>query len=190
MPRTKKTVQVDELENFVREVSGVPGAAVVKSISTAGEGATDETIERGTKLKLAEIRNILNVLHNYGIVEYTREKNMQSGWFTYTWKLNASRALQNRLLMVKRNYEQMRTRMVGDKVMIYKCPKNCGSMAFEEAMELNFACSSCGAKLKYSDETKAMKELETQITSLEKLVDTKMRLEPTGELGRAANKPE
>lgn len=186
MPRQKKINSEAELEEFVREVAGDPGARVAKAV---GDGATDEKIEKDTSLKLSEIRNILNVLHNCGIVEYNREKNMTSGWFTYTWRINPSRALQNRLLMTKKEYEGMRTKMMGDKVVIYKCPKNCSTLTFDEAMEADFACPACNAKLKFSDGTKNMRELEAKISALEKIVDSKMRLEntatPVAETARA-----
>ena len=102
MPRGSKNEAqpfLRQLQSFVEESIGENGLMVFKSV---GDGATDELIENKTSLKLAEIRSLLNHLHSYGFVEYTREKNMQNGWFTYTWRLNSDRAMQNFLQIKKR----------------------------------------------------------------------------------------
>ena len=169
MPR-KATPVAPSLDNFVRQVAGENGLKVVKSLENGG--GTDEMIEKETKLKIVEIRSVLNHLHNHGIVEYNREKNMTSGWFTYTWRLNIYRAMQNYLVLQKKECESLRTQTAGDGVTIYACPKGCAKMQFAKAMELGFACDSCKSKLKFADGTKELKELEKKISVLEQMVSS------------------
>ena len=169
----KKTDSDHIFDGFVKEVAGAPGLKVVTNIE--GGGSTDETIEKASGLKLAAIRSILNQLNYHGIVEYTREKNMQSGWFTYTWKVNKSRALQNFLSKKKAECEQMRKQMNvegGEGATVYECPKGCGQFFFAIAMDNGFACNKCKAKLKFSEGDTTLSQLETRISSLETILRT------------------
>ncbi|MFH0836378.1 MAG: hypothetical protein V1834_04425 [Candidatus Micrarchaeota archaeon] len=157
---------------FADEVAGEEGTKIVESI---GEGATDDKIEKATSFKIADIRSKLNVLHNYGIVEYTREKNLQTGWFTYTWFVNSERALQNLLRKKKREYDGLRAQMHdGESAMLYSCAKKCVVIGVEHAMETKFKCPECNNKLKFV-ETNNAKELEMKITAIETLLNSGLR---------------
>jgi len=154
--------------SFAGEVSGNKGAKIVRHI---GDGATDETIEHATKIKMAEIRSLLNQLHNHGIVEYTREKNMQTGWFTYTWRVNANRALQNFLSAKRNEYNALKQQHeAADRVVFYKCTRGCNQLAFDAAVDAAFRCPKCNSKLKFVDNKRRVRELETRIGAIEKIL--------------------
>lgn len=163
----------EQFDLFVQEVSGPKGLKVVKSI---GEGTTEDFIEKGTKFKLSEIRNVLNILHNHGIVEYNREKNLNTGWFTYTWRVNMNRAMQNLLAQKKKECELIKNQLdgAGDSAVIYKCPKGCAVMFFDQAEKSDFNCPSCTTKLKYSNGTKQKKEMETKLNVIEKILSNQV----------------
>lgn len=156
-------------ENFVKQVTGMPGIKIVRSLTEGG--AIDSKIEEQTHIKLSEIRKTLNLLHNFGAVEYTREKNMTSGWYTYTWKPTQSRALQNVLLNRKKELQALRTKLgVGENSVIYACKQECVTLPFTEAAENNFNCPTCSSKLKSYDSEKKLTEIEDSIAALEKVV--------------------
>ncbi len=158
-------------ESFVRELTGLKGVKIVRNIP--GKGATDSEIEVGSNLKLSEIRNFLNLLHNYGAVEYMREKNMTSGWYTYTWKKTESRLLQNKLVSTRRELKTLRDKAAGgqgDNTFIYCCKQECSTLAFPQAAENNFSCPTCKGGLKSVDATEKLNDLEQKITVLEKVV--------------------
>jgi transcription factor E len=164
---------------FVEEISGPQGLKIVKTI---GEGATDERIEKNTKLKLSVIRSVLNVLHDHGIVEYTREKNMTTGWFTYTWKVNMNRAMQNFLTHKKREYETIRDKLSanGEQTLIYKCPKGCASstLFFDDAQRTDFSCPTCSARLRFSDGSKQLREMESKLATIQTILGNQTQLQP------------
>lgn len=157
-------------EEFVKELTGSKGVKIVRKIPE--KGATDSEIETDTKLKLSEIRNFLNLLHNYGAVEYMREKNMSSGWYTYTWKKTEVRLLQNRLSTSRRELRDLRDKVgaQGENAFIYCCRQECSSLAFTEAAEHNFSCPSCKNGLKSVDASDKLSELEQKVSVLEKVV--------------------
>lgn len=181
-PRAPKATR--PFNEFVQEISGPQGLKIVKTI---GEGATDERIEKSTKLKLSVIRSVLNVLHDHGIVEYTREKNMTTGWFTYTWKVNMNRAMSNFLTHKKREYETIRDKLSanGEQTMIYKCPKGCSSaLFFDDAQRTDFSCPTCSARLRFSDGSRHLKEMETKLATIQTILSNQTQLQTPAVQGK------
>ncbi len=155
----------EHINDFVREVAGDEGLKIVSCIGC--DEVTDEKIEQTTKMKIAEIRSVLNHLHSYGMVEYKREKNLKTGWFTYTWKLNTNRALQNFVTAKRREYETVRTRLQnGEGAQVYKCQRQCQDIEFEKAVERSFRCPNCNGKLNIVDQEEALVKLEKKINLL------------------------
>ncbi|MBU1197238.1 hypothetical protein KJ765_01870 [Candidatus Micrarchaeota archaeon] len=156
------------LDEFVSESIGEKGLSVLHSV---GDGATDEIIEESTQLKIAEIRSILNHLHSYGFVDYTREKNMQNGWFTYTWKLNLDRAMRNFLMMKRKECDTLRETLSTEECSaIYSCRKGCSRFSFEPALDRRFKCDTCKNDLHAIDNRKELKRVEVKIAALEKML--------------------
>ncbi len=167
--RTKQDPAMQQIFSYALEVAGSEGAQVAQ---TLGDGATDEKIEKKTKMKVAEIRSVLNQLHEHGIVEYTREKNMTNGWFTYTWKINPDRAMRNFLTAKKREYEGLRSRAANEEgAQFYKCRKGCLRVPFDEAMEINFRCPECNGKMGFTANQGEMKAIEEKIGALEQILN-------------------
>ena len=153
---------------YVKNVGGRKGRGIVDAI---GEGATDEHIEKKTKYKMTEIRSLLNRLQNAGVVEYSRVKNMQSGWFTYTWRVNRTRATANYMLQLRKKYgELLRARETLEGAQVYKCPKGCAKIPFEEAMEAAFRCPKCEGKMRSVDSSIERRELEKQISAIDTIL--------------------
>jgi transcription factor E len=172
--RAKGPDFVKYLHEFVLESIGNKGLAILLSM---GEGATDEIIEQKTKLKIAEIRSILNHLHSYGFVEYSREKNMQNGWFTYTWKVNVDRAMQNFLMIKKKEVERLREGVeASEGAMLYRCRKGCSKFHFDTAMENKFRCPTCSSDMKYLDTQDELKKAEIRINAIQKILSARGEL--------------
>jgi transcription factor E len=154
--------------DYVAQVATPQGLRVLQSI---GESATDETIEEKTKYKMANIRALLNVLHKHGFINYTREKNLANGWFTYTWRFDVDRAMQNFFTAKRRELEQLHAkRAAEDGAMIYKCRKGCARLAFDAASEAAFRCPKCNSKLAWFDNARELRDIEQRIATIEKIL--------------------
>ncbi|MFA6329575.1 MAG: hypothetical protein WCX64_02725 [Candidatus Micrarchaeia archaeon] len=159
----------EHLEAFIKEIAGKEGLRIIETIGD--EGCTDEAIEQKTSIKIAEVRCLLNHLHSYGVVEYRREKNMQNGWFTYTWNLNRERALSNYLSMKKREYDDLRARVAyAENACVYKCRKGCVRCEFDDAMENQFRCPKCKGMLRYENSEVDTKKIVDRIKTMEKFI--------------------
>lgn len=168
----KKVVDPALIKPFVSEVAGDKGLRIMDAI---GEGAIDEEIEKRTSFKMAEIRHVLNVMHNHGIVEYSRVKNLQTGWFTYTWSINGDRALSNYLMRKKHEYESLRTAMNSqENATFYECKDGCCKLPFDQALDAQFKCTNCDKKLVYTNNQGDMKDLESKISSLQQILERKV----------------
>jgi transcription initiation factor IIE alpha subunit len=63
---------------------GKSASAVILACDTK-RGVTEDVVVNKTGLKLSEVRNVLNQLHDKGLIRYNREKNQNTNLYTYTW---------------------------------------------------------------------------------------------------------
>ncbi|HQT44664.1 MAG TPA: hypothetical protein PLO51_01690 [Candidatus Micrarchaeota archaeon] len=156
-PRAKKAtfkngllLSQSHIRQYLIETAGENAINVMKEFSYE---MTDEDLARKCKTKLSDVRAVLNKLHTTGLVEYTRDKDPQSGWYSYIWKINDKSA--GGLL------EDMSGK-TGEKAVDasentteqYIC-NDCGRdtlCSFEAAFENKFKCPSCGNNMSFFDE--------------------------------------
>ena len=156
------------LHSFVRTVAGRKGVKVVRAI---GDGATDEKIEGETGIKMSEVRHLLNQLHKHGVVDYVREKNMTTGWFTYTWSFNLDRTMKN-FLTVKRERRRQLLETLGQEAttQFYSCRKKCARAAFDAAAEASFRCPKCNGKMNFLDNAEVVAEIKEELNALDQIL--------------------
>lgn len=167
MPK-KNPQKYTHLYDFVQRISGETGLKVFQII---GDGVTDDVIEKKAGIKIAEVRSVLNHLHSFGVVDYTREKNLNTGWYTYTWKVLEERALQNYLQMLKREKTalQQKLQTVDDTVTYYSKKTN-RIFSFEEAFENQFKCPESSTVLKEVDKKQQKKQMTQRLQEVENLL--------------------
>ncbi len=168
--KTTKSKLSFYLNSYIKELYGNSGLKILSAMEQNGENSTtDEALEKKTKLKISEIRSSLNHLLSYGIVSYNREKDEKTGWYTYMWKLNPSKAAYNILNKKKSGLETLRNKLTQDGAVFYSCDKNCDYLEFEEALNNSFKCPTCERKLKYVEPSPKIKQLNKKIEYLDKL---------------------
>lgn len=155
------------LFNVASIIGGEEAINVVKILRDKGE-ATDDDISQATEMRLNDARKALFKLYNHSIVIYDRQRDPNTGWFIFQWKLQPDhieayiRSQKMRILgklESRLKYEQSHN--------FYSCETpNCRRLTFEEAMETIFRCPVCQAVLKYSDNTEMKKMLSERIKEL------------------------
>ncbi|MDO8554315.1 MAG: hypothetical protein Q7S22_05885 [Candidatus Micrarchaeota archaeon] len=151
-----------EMENLKQVLSDSYARQML--IELAGENAleivrnfygnlSDEELSKTLKLKISDVRATLNRLHCEGLVTYLREKDSETGWYSYSWQLNKPRIEEWVGEKVKARYPAFDDAS-GDH---YFCP-SCGAqntmLALSEAQDSSFKCPKCSSALEYFDREK------------------------------------
>lgn len=134
------------------DMAGENTLNVIKEFS---KEMSDEEIARRTKIKVSEVRAVLNKMHSAGLVRYTRNRDKDSGWYSYLWSLNMDKmeALAPGEGSEASGFE---TASMSDGGEYYIC-KACSptkAIPFEKASDSLFKCESCGTALEFLEQQK------------------------------------
>lgn len=129
-------------------IGGENALAIVRSFLG---NQSDEELAKKLKIKISDVRATLNKLHNEGLVNYIREKDSETGWYSYSWSLNHNR-------IEKWASTQLSRLNATGGSEFYFCP-SCGASSitnFESAAGSEFRCERCNRLLEFIDEKKMM----------------------------------
>ena len=165
-----KKVEKEVVKIDTKKLTGILGDAYIRQslIELGGENAlaiirnfygnhSDEDLAKRLKIKISDVRATLNKLHNEGLVNYSRQKDSETGWYSYSWTLNQDRIEkwagdQTKKLGLDEDETEER----------YFCP-SCGAStisSFEDASVENFRCSQCNRMLELLDRNKMLEIYE------------------------------
>lgn len=167
------------LNQFLTTVAGDSATRVVGELV---EPMQDDDLARRCKVKVTVVRSILNKLHAAGITQYSREKDMRTGWFSYVWRVRFG----NMIDVLKRGKSDEITSINGQLgeesgYVFYTCKKGCLKLPFDDAMQNMFRCPSCSGLLYSANNKRKLKSLETKqiklMGELSKLEEITSKLE-------------
>lgn len=156
------------IKGYLLNLVGGEGFKVVKKMPK-GE-VTDEKIAEATGVLLNIVRRTLFILYENRLAGYRRERDTDSGWLTYLWKLDLSNLNSQLELEAKKLLKNLRVKLEfeQDKVF-YVCEKQDGRYLFEQATEMEFRCPICGGELRYQENEPIIKALKQRISGLEEI---------------------
>jgi len=145
------------------------GEEGIKVITNMPEGeVTDEEVSQVTDVALNVVRRTLYILFENRLAFYRRERNKDSGWLTYLWKLDLSginNLLDDQLVKLIKN---LKTKLAfEDSNMFYICNNNCGRFVFDVVSETEFLCPICGDDVIFQDNEIVKQCLIKRINELE-----------------------
>ena len=112
---------------------------------------SDEELAKSLQLRISDVRATLNRLHSKGLVQYAREKDSETGWYSYSWSLNKARIVK----WVSETAGKVAANAAGgDGNQYYFCP-SCGLssiMDFGAATDKEFRCNKCNKSLEFIEE--------------------------------------
>lgn len=165
-PKMPSLAQKEEMKKII----AILGDAYIRQvlIEVGGENAlaivrnfygnhSDEELAKKLKIKISDVRATLNKLHNEGLVNYIRQKDNETGWYSYSWSLNHGR-------MEKWANDQANKipGMDDSEGENYYCPA-CGASTitgFEDAVVGDFRCAHCNRMLEFLDSAKMVEIFE------------------------------
>ncbi|MCZ7402164.1 MAG: transcription factor [Candidatus Methanoperedens sp.] len=156
------------IKGYLINLVGEEGYKVVQNMPE-GE-VTDEKIAQATGVLLNIVRRTLFILYENRLANYRRERDTDSGWLTYLWKLDLSNLNRQLEIEAKKLLKNLKTKLEfeEDKVF-YLCEKQDGRFLFEVAAELEFKCPLCGGDLIYQENESVIQGLKQRIIQLEEM---------------------
>lgn len=145
----KEILSQPATRHLLIELGGENTLSIIKALP---EVPNDENISKKLKIRISDVRASLNKLHNDGLVAYLRDKNSETGWYSYAWVLNEDRIRK----WVVDQQASKASQFSCNGVDVYFC-KDCGlgsATRFEAAIENKFKCPVCSCSMDLLDEQK------------------------------------
>ena len=156
------------IKGYLINLVGEEGYKVVLNMPE-GE-VTDEKIAQATGVLLNIVRRTLFILYENRLANYRRERDTDSGWLTYLWKLDLSNLNRQLEIEAKKLLKNLKTKLEFEEDNVfYLCEKQDGRFLFEVAAELEFKCPLCGGDLIYQENESVIQGLKQRIIQLEEM---------------------
>ncbi len=171
MPTKKKFIKLPLVQEFLEGTGGEAAIGVAAFCEKKGKRVTDEEIAKKMKVKVTEIRTVLNRLHYKGIACYKKTKNKRNGWYNYTWEIKKKRIVELILEEQKENIKKLEEKQnFGKNYCFFSCKNTCNVTPFEIAAEYQFKCPECGETMNSFDYSKKLESINKQIDTMKKEV--------------------
>lgn len=159
------------IKGYLINLVGEEGYKVVLNMPE-GE-VTDEKIAQATGVLLNIVRRTLFILYENRLAGYRRERDSDSGWLTYLWKLDLSNLNRQLELEAKKLLKNLKTKLEYEEDKVFYICKNLdGRFLFEIAAEMEFKCPFCGNELIFEENEPVIEALKQRIVQLEDLTSS------------------
>ena len=154
---------------YIHKLVGDEGMIVVEKMldEVPDREVTDEKVAEISGINLNLVRKTLYILYENHLAIYRRERDKDSGWLTYLWKLdldNAEHMLRNETRKLIRKLER---RLDFENQEFFVCEAEPPHrILFDYAMEANFVCPVDESPLMHFDNTEEKQALRNRINAL------------------------
>ncbi len=156
----------DVVQAYLAEVVGAEGMPV--AMNPVKDEIVDEDLAEKLDLDPKIVRRTLFILYENDLASYRRDRDEESGWYTYLWsfeydnipdKLNDEMRKLREGLDERAEYERRNE--------FYICDIDGIRFEFEEAMDLSFNCPECGSPLEPMENDELVEAMEERHEELE-----------------------
>jgi len=159
-------------QELLKNIGGEQAVDLVKICQNKKRPVTDEEISKKMKMKVTEIRTILNRLHYRGVAGYQKTRNQKTGWYSYTWEINTKRIAELLLEQQIEKIEKLEQKAELEKdYTFFTCKNNCDYLPFEIAAEYQFKCPVCNLPTDAVDYKKRIKKTQEEIKNIHKEIN-------------------
>lgn len=164
MCKTKRLLNRDGIKVFLKSVAGESAPLMAHKLLSP---ISDEVLAEKCGLRAADVRMILNKLHNTGVIDYNRSKDKDSGWYYYAWFLRADKLLKTYVEKKKSDLRDIEERLNNKEMYnLYLCSGCEQTYDFDKACEHLYHCPICERILDKSsseNDFKKMKKIAANI---------------------------
>ena len=129
-------------------------------------GASEFDISDEIGYNVAKVRSNLYSLKNKNLIDYTRKKDKEKGWYLYYWRVIESnfdivykKDLKDKLEKFEERLEEEATSS------FYICPNFCKRLEFELCIENDFLCPICGTLMNEENKERKTNTIKKNIDS-------------------------
>ena len=162
--------EIDVLDNpavraYLIRMVGEEGLTLLEKFDRTIE-KTDEQLAEETEINLNAVRNTLYTLYGKRLAQYRREKNQETGWLTYKWKLRLDNLNDAITEDMEDAFEKLAAReKYEDENDFYIC-NTCGIVyTFNDALAREFICQ-CGVQMEHFDNDLLLTALKTRVAAM------------------------
>ena len=153
------------VRTYLVRMVGEEGLALLEKFDRELE-KTDEELAAETEINLNSVRNTLYTLYGKRLAQYRREKNQETGWLTYKWKLRLDNLNDALTQDMENAFEKLSEReMYEDENDFYIC-NTCGVVyTFNDAFAIEFTCP-CVTHMEHFDNELLLNALKARVDAM------------------------
>ncbi len=155
-----------KIEEVIVSILGEEGLLLTKEMKDR-ENVSEFDFASKLKKDIKVIRKMLYLLYNNNLVDFTRKKDKEKGWYIYYWTLLPERIrylyLRNKRDQLARLQEHL---AVEQKELFFACPSKCVRLNFDQGMEFEFHCPECGELVNRLNREEMTQPLQQKITGI------------------------
>ena len=161
------------VRGYIHKLVGDDGMQVVEKMieKVPDQEVTDEQVAQLSGVNLNLVRKTLYILYENHLAMYRRERDKDSGWLTYLWKLDLENSVHMLRNEARKLIKKLERRLNFESNEFFICQEQPPHrILFDYAVETNFVCPVDESPLMHCDNTKEIQALRTRIDELKKII--------------------
>ncbi len=162
--------ETDVLDNpavraYLIRMVGEEGLTLLEKFDRTIE-KTDEQLAEETEINLNSVRNTLYTLYGKRLAQYRREKNQETGWLTYKWKLRLDNLNDALTEDMENAFDKLDAREKYEDENDFFICNTCGIVyTFNDAISVEFTCP-CGTQMEHFDNELLLNALKIRVAAM------------------------
>ena len=167
--------EIDVLDNpavraYLIRMVGEEGLTLLENFDRTIE-KTDEQLAEETEINLNSVRNTLYTLYGKRLAQYRREKNQETGWLTYKWRLRLDNLNDALTEDMENAFDKLDAREKYEDENDFFICNTCGIVyTFNDALAVEFTCG-CGTQMEHFDNELLLNALKKRVAAMRITLD-------------------
>lgn len=156
-----------EVHSLIKNVVGDEGFHIVNHLFNVDK-ADEFEIAKDLEEDVNFVRSVMYKMYTNKLVNYTRRRDPEKGWYIYTWELVPGKLYSALIDKKQKKLDKLFKQVEGEenKQQVFHCPTCTINLEFPKALELNFLCFACGGMLEPLDNKVMIADLNSEIKIL------------------------